>query len=100
MKNAALPTIVRIVRHEGEAKVYVIDAAEFRNFVLACEVDATIDEEDYLARNSDVAEAVAAGGLPSASYHYKYFGYFEGRAVKLIKGDASVGSKTEAKRHP
>lgn len=100
MKNAALPTIVRIIRHEGEAKVYVIDAAEFRNFVLTCGVDVTIDEEDYLARNPDVAEAVAAGGLPSASYHYKYFGYFEGRVAKLIKGDVATGGRAQEKRHP
>lgn len=85
MKNTLLPTIVRIVRHEGEPMAYVVDAAEFREFVLSSGIDVAIDEEDYLAQNADVAREVVAGNLPSGSHHFKVFGYFEGRGAKFIR---------------
>jgi capsular polysaccharide biosynthesis protein len=37
------------------------------------------DEATYLAHNSDVAAAVAAGDLASGKQHYVMYGYFEGR---------------------
>lgn len=38
------------------------------------------DEQDYLSRNPDVAEAVARGDVPSARQHFVSKGYFEGRS--------------------
>ena len=78
------PTIVRIVKLEGEAKAFVIDAAEYREFFLESGLDVAVDEADYLAQNTDVANAITAGALPSGSYHYKFYGYFEGRPAKLL----------------
>lgn len=85
MTNTTLPTIVRIVRHEGRPTAYVIDAAEYRKYVLSSGIKITIDEEDYLTQNPDVAKAIAAGELPSGSHHFTFFGYFEGRQAKIAK---------------
>ncbi|WP_193181815.1 matrixin family metalloprotease [Nisaea sediminum] len=40
---------------------------------------ANFDEDRYLALNPDVAEAVAAGAMPSGYLHYTVFGLAEGR---------------------
>ena len=66
---------------------------------------AVLDEAFYLERYADIAEAVTGGGLPSGAYHYRHFGFHEGRepcdvdrawycqtypiaAVELGQGDA------------
>jgi hypothetical protein len=41
-----------------------------------------IDEESYLDANPDVAQAVAAGKLPSAQHHYWFFGKRENRKLR------------------
>ncbi|WP_051257848.1 class I SAM-dependent methyltransferase [Desulfovibrio cuneatus] len=41
-----------------------------------------IDEEAYLAANPDVAQAVADGAMPSASYHHWYFGKEQKRRLR------------------
>jgi hypothetical protein len=40
---------------------------------------ADFDEKRYLARNPDVAGAIARGEIESAHMHYLGYGYFEGR---------------------
>jgi SAM-dependent methyltransferase len=40
-----------------------------------------IDEEAYLAANPDVAQLLSEGKLPSAKYHYWYFGKLEKRKL-------------------
>lgn len=85
MTTPLLPTIVRIVKQEGKATAYVVDAAEYRKYVLSSGIDIAIDEEDYLVQNPDVAKAIASGELPNGSYHFKFFGYFEGRQAKIVK---------------
>ena len=43
---------------------------------------SSINEDDYLEANPDVAEAVAAGTIPSGQYHYWHFGRREGRSLR------------------
>ncbi|MGN6470407.1 MAG: hypothetical protein ACTHLC_12580 [Rhizobiaceae bacterium] len=44
---------------------------------------ASFDEEWYLERYPDIADAVAAGEIASGREHYIRFGYFEGRLPGL-----------------
>ncbi|MEX0409731.1 hypothetical protein ABGN05_29240 [Aquibium sp. LZ166] len=73
------PTIHEIIRDGDQIVQYVVDATEFRQFVLSLHPTATIDEDAYLAENPDVATAVENGDFESATAHYLQFGYFEGR---------------------
>jgi hypothetical protein len=38
-------------------------------------------EETYLRRHPDIQEAVEAGLFPSGEFHYREFGFNEGRGV-------------------
>jgi hypothetical protein len=44
-----------------------------------------VDEDWYIARNSDVAEAVRNGSISSAAYHYRRFGFYEHRMPYAIE---------------
>jgi hypothetical protein len=48
------------------------------------------DEQWYLDRYPDVADAIASGKLASAREHYVRFGYFEGRLPGLNGFDAEA----------
>lgn len=49
-------------------------------FMLRCLLAyADFDEAEYLAKNPDVADAVAKGGVRSGRYHYVMTGYLENR---------------------
>lgn len=40
---------------------------------------AAFDEAAYLARYTDVAAVIAAGGMPSGRHHFEHYGFIEGR---------------------
>jgi hypothetical protein len=58
----------------------------FRLMALALE-SVDIDEDWYVSRNSDVAEAIRDGSVRNASYHYRRFGFYEHRLPYAIEID-------------
>jgi GT2 family glycosyltransferase len=50
--------------------------------------EETFDERGYLRLNSDVADAVARGDMPSGYYHYLHIGRNEGRPLSGIPTDS------------
>ncbi len=77
-----LPTVEGIIRKDGKTVSVIVDAKEFQAFVRKCRVQGEIDEQDYIDRYSDVANAVKDGRITNASQHFIRTGYAEGRLAK------------------
>jgi hypothetical protein len=73
-----LKEFLQISTVKGELRV----AASYDDFVTMIKLllsGSTVDEEWYLERYPDVADAINAGMFRSAKHHFVENGYFEGR---------------------
>lgn len=69
---------------------YVAIEKDYWISVFASKVgEVHVDEEWYLAKHPDVAEAIKDGAVASALEHYCFFGYFEHRMPYSIKVDSN-----------
>ncbi len=58
---------------------FAVDQHLFFSLMEAALECVAIDEDWYLGKYDDVAEAIRAGSVKSAAHHYRRFGYYEHR---------------------
>ena len=82
-KTPELPKIISILKNEEGPKFVVLEHAVYRKFILGLEIPVRIDEEHYMRAHPDVKVAIDSGSVRDASAHYRRYGYFENRKVKI-----------------
>lgn len=77
------PDVVSLLQTAGEPAFVILRFRAYRDFVARLDLGGTIDEADYLRSYPDVAGAVRAGTIASATAHFVHHGYFERRRSRL-----------------
>ncbi len=77
-----LPKVEAVLK-VGKAKFAVLNLHYYREFIQKIALGGRIDEDAYLRKYPDVAEAIRAKKVGSATEHYLKWGYLEKREATL-----------------
>jgi len=86
----------KIVIESPKQQYFVVDKFFFRNCMRMITTRVPFDEEWYIKKYPDVAQAVTKGAVSSAHEHYIQHGYFEHRLPFRI----TVDGEWYLKQHP
>jgi len=86
---------VEAVLTVGKAKFAVLNLHQYREFIQKIGLSGQIEEDDYLKKYPDVAEALRSKKFASATEHYLKWGCLEKRVATLVPEVPSDGGRSE-----